>query len=111
MAPVSRRGAFGWLKLAAAGAAALAVAIGVTLSVNRYRAPASAPPEALEKIAQKNREAATIAAASQRAESAASTNAVENLAEAQRHETNAANAILGRSGQPDDRAAATGNSS
>lgn len=92
---MSRGGAHGWLKLAAAGAAALMVVIGVTVSVNRYRAPASAPPETLERIAQKNREAATIAAASQRAESAASTNAAENLAEAHPGGA-AANAMPGR---------------
>jgi hypothetical protein len=108
VAPVKRRGALGWLKLAAAGVVALVVVIGITMSINRYRAPASAPPEALERIAQKNREAAAIAAASQRAESAASTNAVENLAETQQRGAPAANTAAEAR---DDRSAPPGNAS
>ena len=79
-----RRGAPSRLKLIAAGAAALLLALALSVSVSRYRAPPpSAPPEALARIAQKNRNAATIAAARQRSESAASTNAVDRLREAE----------------------------
>ena len=71
-------------RLAIGSAFALLVVVALVLSVNRYREPAAAPPEALAHIAEKNRDAAAIAAAHQRAESAASTNAVESMAEAQR---------------------------
>jgi len=108
---VKRRGGVPWLKLLAGGAAALLLVVAVTWSVDRYRTPASAPPEALERIAQKNREAATIAAASQRAESAASTDAVEGLAEAQRRGEREVNAVREGIDDRDDRAAPSGNSS
>jgi hypothetical protein len=106
-----RRGALPLLKIFAGAALALVLVVAAILSVNRYRKPASAPPEALEKIAQKNREAATIAAASQRAESAASTNAAEDLAEARRRGSDRANAMLDRFENEDDRGARPGNSS
>jgi hypothetical protein len=64
-----------------ASALALLVVLVVALSVKRYREPVAAPPEALAHIAEKNRDAAIVAAAHQRTESAASTNAVETLAE------------------------------
>lgn len=111
MAPVTRHGPHLWLKLLAGGAAALLLVVAITWSVNRYRTPASAPPEALERIAEKNREAATIAAASQRAESAESTNAVEDLAEAQRLGEREVNATRDRLDDRDNRAAPSGNSS
>ena len=84
---------------AAAAAFALLVMFALTLSVKRYRAPEAAPPEALAHIAAKNHDAAVIAAARQRADSAASTNAAENLAEAQRRGETEANATL--AGVPD----------
>ena len=90
---------------------ALALVVAIALSVDRYRAPGAAPPEALEKIAEKNREAAATAAASQRAESAASTNAAEDLAEAQRRGADEANAALDRFDNQDNRSAASGNGS
>jgi hypothetical protein len=65
-----------------ASALALVLILVVALSVKRYREPEAAPPEALAHIAEKNRDAAIAAAARQRTESAASTNAVEALAEA-----------------------------
>ena len=62
---------------------ALLVLIAVALSVHHYRQPEAAPPEALAHIAQKNREAAIVAAAHQRVEAAASSNAAEGVAEAE----------------------------
>jgi hypothetical protein len=78
---VRRRSSFPKLRVALASALALLVILVVALSVKRYREPEAAPPEALAHIAEKNRDAAIVAAARQRTESAASTNAVENLAE------------------------------
>jgi hypothetical protein len=69
---------------------ALVLMAALTISVKRYREPRGAPPEALAHIAAKNRDAAIVAAARQRADSAASTNAAEDLAEARlRGETEA----------------------
>ena len=85
------------LRLAIGLAAALLVAIVVALSANRYRAPEAAPPEALAHIAEKNRDAAVVAAAHQRVESAVSTNAAEDLAEARRRAAAEANASVTRS--------------
>ena len=62
----------------------LVIAVAVALSVRHYRAPAGAPPEALAHIAAKNRDAAITAAAHQRAEAAETSNATENLVDAQR---------------------------
>lgn len=76
-----RRSAFRRRGLIAGGAIVLALVLAMGLSVIPYRTPAPAPPEALARIAQKNRHAATVAAAHQRAESAASTNATERLIE------------------------------
>jgi hypothetical protein len=77
---VRRRGAFRRPGLVAAGAIVLALVLAMGLSVIPYRSPAPAPPAALEHIAQKNRHAAAVAAARQRAEAAASTNAAEEVA-------------------------------
>jgi hypothetical protein len=63
--------------------AVLLILVAVALSV-RHRQPEAAPPEALAHIAQKNRDAAIVAAAHQRVESAVSTNAAEGVAEAER---------------------------
>jgi hypothetical protein len=57
--------------MVAAAALVLVLAIAGLLSIDRYRAPPPAPPEALARVAEKNREAARIAAANQRAEAAA----------------------------------------
>lgn len=84
------------LRVAIASAFVLVVVLATAHSVNRYREPQAAPPEALAHIAEKNREAAVIAAASQRADSAASTNEAEGLAEAQRRGQAEANAMLAR---------------
>lgn len=66
-----------------AGAALLVmIAVAALVSIDRYRQPASAPPSALARVAEKNRRAAIVAAANQRAESAAATNATEALVEA-----------------------------
>jgi hypothetical protein len=78
-----RRGAFRRPGLVAAGAIVLALALAIGLSAIPYRSPPPAPPAALEHIAQKNRHAAAIAAAHQRAESAASTNAADRLRDAE----------------------------
>lgn len=59
----------------------LLVALIAGLSLNNYRTPPAAPPAALERIAEKNRDAATRAAARQRQDSAASSNAVDSLIE------------------------------
>jgi hypothetical protein len=93
---VKRRFSIPKVRLAIGSAAALLVAVILVLSVNRYREPQAAPPEALAHIAEKNRDAAVVAAAHQRAESAASTNAAEDLAEAQRRGSAAANTMLAR---------------
>jgi len=106
-----RRGAFPRLKVIAGAAAALILVLVVTVSMNRYRTPASAPPEALERIAAKNRDAAAIAAASQRAQSAASTNATENLMETQRRGSDQADAMRDPRDEEGDRGAPPGNSS
>jgi hypothetical protein len=90
---VRRRSSFPKLRVALASALALFLILVVALSVKRYREPEAAPPEALAHIAEKNRDAAIAAAARQRTESAASTNAVEALAEARNGaEDNAARA-------------------
>ena len=97
-----RRFSFPKARLVIASAAALLILLVVVLSVNRYREPQAAPPEALAHIAQKNREAAVIAAARLRAESAASTNAAEDLAEARsrgRADANTALANLRNDGE------------
>jgi hypothetical protein len=80
---VRRRTFFSRSRLVIGTAFAVLVLIAVGLSVQRYRAPPAAPPEALAHIAEKNRDAAVTAAARQRAESAASTNQAEALAAAQ----------------------------
>jgi hypothetical protein len=86
---VRRRFSSPRVAFAVAAAFALLVMVALTLSVKRYREPEAAPPEALAHIAAKNRDAAVIAAARQRADSAASTDAAESLAEARRGETEA----------------------
>jgi hypothetical protein len=86
---VRRRSSFPKLRVALGSAVVLLVILVVALSVKRYRAPEAAPPEALAHIAEKNRHAAIVAAAHQRTESAASTNAVDNLAEARRNQADA----------------------
>jgi len=105
---VSRRSSFPKVKLAFGSAVILLVAIAAALSVNRYRQPQAAPPEALAHIAEKNRDAAVVAAAHQRAESAASTNAAEDLAEARRRGAAEANATLARFPNGDNRVEASG---
>jgi flagellar biosynthesis/type III secretory pathway M-ring protein FliF/YscJ len=105
---VRRRGSIPKIRLVIALAAVLVVAIVLTMSVKRYQAPQAAPPEALAHIAQKNREAALIAAARQRADSAASTNAAEDLAEARRSGSAEANAMLTRFADGDNQTVAAG---
>jgi hypothetical protein len=81
---VRRRGAFFRRPgLIAAGAIVFALVLAMGVSVIPYRTPPPAPPEALARIAQKNHNAAAIAAARQRSESAASTNAVDRLRDAE----------------------------
>lgn len=58
------------------------VLVAVMLSLGPYREPPPAPPTALSHIAEKNHKAAVIAAAHQRAESAAATKATNSLLEA-----------------------------
>ena len=99
---VRRRFPIPIVRIAVGSAFALLVVIALTLSVNRYREPAAAPPEALAHIAEKNRDAAVIAAAHQRAESAASTNAAEDLADAQLRGANAAATANAHAGQAND---------
>jgi hypothetical protein len=70
--------------LVLASGLALLVLLAVALSVHHYRQPVAAPPEALAHIAQKNRDAAIAAAAQQRVEAAARSNAAEGVAEAER---------------------------
>jgi hypothetical protein len=82
------------VRIALAAALAVIAVIAVTLSVHRYRQPVAAPPEALAHIAQKNRDAAIVAAARLRSESAATTNAAEDIAEAERRGRAAANATI-----------------
>ena len=79
--------------LIAAGAIVLALVLAMGLSTIPYRTPPPAPPEALDRIAKKNRNAAAIAAAHQRAESAASTNAAERLIEAGERTNGSANTL------------------
>jgi hypothetical protein len=105
---VRRRFPAAKVRVAIISAFALLVVIAVGLSVQRFREPQAAPPEALAHIAEKNREAAVIAAAHQRAESAASTNATESLAEAERHAGAEANAMLARFPDGDNRTQAAG---
>jgi flagellar biosynthesis/type III secretory pathway M-ring protein FliF/YscJ len=100
---VSRRFPNAKVRIALVAALALVVVVTLTLSVRHYRQPVAAPPEALAHIAEKNRDAAAVAAARQRAESAAATNAVENIAEAQRRGEAEANAMLDRFPNSDDR--------
>lgn len=59
----------------------LLIALIAGLSIRSYRTPPAAPPAALDRIAKKNRDAATRAAARQRLEAAATSNAVDNLVE------------------------------
>jgi hypothetical protein len=79
--------------LIAAGAIVLALVLAMGISTISSRSPPPAPPEALEHIARKNRTAAAVAAANQRAESAASTNAAETLLEAGEAANRSANAL------------------
>jgi hypothetical protein len=96
---VRRRFSSPRVAFAVAAAFALLVMVALTLSVKRYREPEAAPPEALAHIAAKNHDAAVIAAARQRADSAASTNAAESLAEARRRGETEAEAMP--AGAPD----------
>jgi len=77
-----RRGALRRPGLVAAGAIVLALMLAIGLSAIPYRSPPPAPPAALEHIAQKNRHAAAVAAAHQRDESAATSNAADRLRDA-----------------------------
>jgi hypothetical protein len=95
-------------RFAIVSAFALVLVLVVALSVNRYRQPPAAPPEALAHIAEKNRDAAVTAAARQRVESAVSTNAAENLADAESRGAAEANATLARFPNADNRADAAG---
>lgn len=81
----------------------MVLVIAVTLSVHRYRQPVAAPPEALAHIAQKNRDAAIVAAARLRSESAATTNAAEDIAEAERRGREAADATIERNPNSENR--------
>lgn len=76
-----RRGARPRIALIAGGFILVLIALTIAMSVDSYRAPPPAPPAALDRIAKKNRDAATRAAARQRAEAAAASNAVDNLIE------------------------------
>lgn len=105
-----KRGGFPRFRLIAGAAVALMLVLVITVSMNRYRAPASAPPEALERIAAKNRDAAAIAAATQRAESAASTNATENVMDARQSGSAEAEAAPDRRDEGGNRSARPGNS-
>jgi hypothetical protein len=76
------------------------------VSVSRYRAPpAAAPRAALDRIAEKNRRAAVVVAARQRAEAAANANAANGLIEAQRRGEAEAEAMLARYPNSDNRSA------
>ena len=92
-----RRTALPKARLILLSAFVLLIVAALALSVRRYRAPGAAPPEALNHIAEKNRDAAIAAAARQRVESATSTNAAEDLAENQLRnaQANAAGAVPG----------------
>jgi hypothetical protein len=105
MEKVKRLRSVSRLRFAIGSALALFVILMAAFSVKRYREPSSAPPEALAHIAEKNREAAIVAAAHQRAESAASTNAAEDLAERQSRGSAAANEGLARAPHDANRAA------
>ena len=91
------------VRIVVLAACALFIAVALTLSVHHYRQPMAAPPEALAHIAQKNRDAAAVAAARQRAESAAATSAAEGIAEAERRGQAQANALLDRFPDTDNR--------
>lgn len=80
-----RRGAFSVRpKVLAIAALALLAAILLVVFVDRLRqSPRRLAPAELDKIADRNRNAAAEAAAVQRAESAASTNAADNRLESQ----------------------------
>src|SRR3954469_22561963 len=100
---VRRRISNAGARIALAAACALVLVIALALSVHRYRQPVAAPPEALAHIAEKNRDAAVVAAARQRADSAATTNAAETIAEARRRGEAEANATLARFPDVDNR--------
>ncbi len=76
-----RRGARPRIALIAGGFILVLIALAIAMSVNSYRTPPAAPPAALDRIAKKNRDAATRAAARQRQEAAATSNAVDSLIE------------------------------
>jgi hypothetical protein len=86
----------------------LFVALVLVFSVKRYRTPEAAPPEALAHIAEKNRDAAAVAAAHQRIEAAASTNAAQAISAAQVRGEASANAMLARFPNDDNRTEAAG---
>jgi hypothetical protein len=102
---VRRRFSIPKVRLAIGSAFALVVVLVLALSIDRYREPPAAPPEALDHIAEKNRDAAIVAAARLRAESAASTNAAEDLADARSRGEAEANSMLDRFPNDDNRAA------
>ena len=89
--------------IAIASAVALFVVLLVLLTVHRYRQPPATPPEALAHIAEKNRDAAIAAAARQRVDSAARTNAAESIAEARDRGKAEANAVIARFPNADNR--------
>ena len=70
------------LRLMALGAFAVMIAVIALLSLDLYGPPPPAPPSALDRVAEKNRRAAVLAAANQRAESAAAAQATDALVEA-----------------------------
>jgi hypothetical protein len=59
---------------------ALALALTAAFSADRYPVPAPASPDALAHIAQKNRDAATVAAARQRFQAAAAAHDADRAA-------------------------------
>jgi hypothetical protein len=71
---MKRRGRIA-LRVLIGGALMLALVYVVTFAMERYRRPAPASRETLERIAAKNRNAATVAATSQRDQAAAATQA------------------------------------
>jgi hypothetical protein len=79
---MKRRTSRSRLGLIAAAALAVVIAVTALMSIDSYGTPPAAPRSALARVAEKNRQAATIAAANQRAEAAAATNATEALVEA-----------------------------
>ena len=95
-----RRGTRVGLRIALVTVLALAIVLVVALSVDRYSAPAAAPPEALAHIAQKNRNAAIDAAARMRVQSAVTTNAAESLADARMNGAGQADAQPAADGTP-----------